>query len=187
VLLDIGCCMASSWAGRGRGAFEGAGQVRGAVFRALRRWRKVAAAGARAGQETPCEATAERPLVGRATCGLEAAGWGLSYPRGSRPRHLYPGWLPAGESFWMSAQTPLAVAQRIKFQFVRYNTIDIFVLLVSIFNFKFNRQNSSPNYHSKRRNVCKNYRAPFKPSLELFKCIGGIYWAHWNSEPPICT
>jgi hypothetical protein len=36
---------------------------------------------------------------------------------------------------------------------VCYNSIELFVSLVTIFNFKFKRQDSSPNCHSKSRHV----------------------------------
>jgi hypothetical protein len=51
---------------------------------------------------------------------------------------------------------------------VSYNSIsiDIFWSLVSIFIFNFNRQYSSPNYHSKIRHVGKHHRSRFKPNLE---------------------
>ena len=49
---------------------------------------------------------------GGATRDWEAAGRGRGSPRGSRPRHLLPGWIPVGERLLMSAQAPLTVGQR---------------------------------------------------------------------------
>jgi hypothetical protein len=44
---------------------------------------------------------------GGATRDWEAAGRGRGSPRGSRPRHLLPGWIPVEERLLMSAQAPL--------------------------------------------------------------------------------
>jgi hypothetical protein len=49
------------------------------------------------------------------------------------------------------------------------NLVLIFVSLLSIFNFNFNRQYSSLNCHSEIRQVGKGHRAQFKPNLERFE------------------
>ena len=61
---------------------------------------------------------------------------------------------------------------------VCYNSIELFLSLVSIFNFNFNRQYSSPNCHSKSCHVGKHHRAPFKPNFEPFECFGRVYYVH---------
>ena len=66
---------------------------------------------------------------------------------------------------------------------VCYNAIEIFLFLVSIFIFNFNRQYSSPNCHSKNRHVGKQHRARFKPDLEPFEDFGRVYLVHWDLEP----
>ena len=58
---------------------------------------------------------------------------------------------------------------------VSYNSIEIFLSLVSIFIFNFNRQYSSPNCHSKSRHVGKHHRSRFKRNLECFECFGRVY------------
>ena len=58
----------------------------------------------------------------------------------------------------------------------------MFVSLVTIFNFKFNRQDSSPNCHSKSRHVGKHSRARFKPNLEPLACFRRAYGAHWKPK-----
>ena len=55
---------------------------------------------------------------------------------------------------------------------VCYNSIEIFLSLVSIFNFNFNRQYSSPNCHSKSRHVGKHHRVQSKIFLSLLNALG---------------
>ena len=67
---------------------------------------------------------------------------------------------------------------------VCYNLIELFLSLVSIFNFNFNRQYSNPNCHSKSCHVGKHHRSRFKPNLEPFECSGRVYYVHKTPEPP---
>jgi hypothetical protein len=64
-----------------------------------------------------------------------------------------------------------------------YNSIEIFLSLVSIFNFNFNRQYSSPNCHSKSCHVGKHHRVQSKIFFEPFECFGRVYWVHEVPEP----
>ena len=66
---------------------------------------------------------------------------------------------------------------------VCYNVIYIFMSLVSIFIFKFNRHYSSSNCQSKSRHVGKDHRPRFKPNLEPFERFRRAYWVNWNLEP----
>jgi len=81
--------MANNWAGGGRSAFKGTGQVpwfnpgpqpwnRGGAGNSVRSH----------GGRTACGGGAARDW--------EAAGRGRGSPRGSKPRHLLPGWIPVG-------------------------------------------------------------------------------------------
>ena len=61
---------------------------------------------------------------------------------------------------------------------VCYNLIELFLSLVSILNFNFNRQYSSPNCHSKSCHVGKHHRVQSKIFFEPFECFGRVYWVH---------
>ena len=66
---------------------------------------------------------------------------------------------------------------------VCYNLIELFLSLVSIFNFNFNRQYSNPNCHSKSCHVGKHHRVRSKIFFEPFECFGRVYWVHKTPEP----
>jgi hypothetical protein len=66
---------------------------------------------------------------------------------------------------------------------VCYNSIELFLSLVSIFNFNLDLQYSSPNCHSKSCHVGKHHRVRLKIFFEPFECFGRVYWVHKVPEP----